>query len=72
MPAPLIEFPADDPERARRFWHGVLGGIDPEDAERVCRRGSAVGSQRALDRVDGAAAPVRVAAGRMAQTNGLP
>src|SRR5207247_1890692 len=25
MPAPLIEFPADDPDRARRFWHGVLG-----------------------------------------------
>jgi uncharacterized protein len=25
VPAPLIEFPADDPERARRFWHGVLG-----------------------------------------------
>ena len=23
--APLIEFPADDPDRARRFWHGVLG-----------------------------------------------
>lgn len=25
VPAPLIEFPADDPERARRFWRGVLG-----------------------------------------------
>jgi predicted enzyme related to lactoylglutathione lyase len=25
MPAPLIEFPADDAERARRFWQGVLG-----------------------------------------------
>jgi predicted enzyme related to lactoylglutathione lyase len=25
MPAPLIEFPADDSGRARRFWHGVLG-----------------------------------------------
>jgi predicted enzyme related to lactoylglutathione lyase len=25
MPAPLIEFPADDPDRALRFWHGVLG-----------------------------------------------
>jgi predicted enzyme related to lactoylglutathione lyase len=21
----LIEFPADDPERARRFWEGLLG-----------------------------------------------
>lgn len=25
MPAPLIEFPADDSGRARRFWHAVLG-----------------------------------------------
>lgn len=25
MRAPLIEFPADDPDRARRFWRGVLG-----------------------------------------------
>jgi predicted enzyme related to lactoylglutathione lyase len=28
MPAPpltLLEFPADDPERARRFWSGLLG-----------------------------------------------
>lgn len=25
MPKPLIEFPADDPERALRFWRGVLG-----------------------------------------------
>ena len=22
---PLIEFPADDPDRALRFWHGLLG-----------------------------------------------
>jgi uncharacterized protein len=25
VPAPLIEFPADDPDRARRFWAGLLG-----------------------------------------------
>jgi predicted enzyme related to lactoylglutathione lyase len=25
VPAPLIEFPADDPDRARRFWSEVLG-----------------------------------------------
>ena len=25
MPTPLIEFPADDLDRARRFWQGVLG-----------------------------------------------
>ncbi len=24
-PLTLIEFPADDPERARRFWEGLLG-----------------------------------------------
>ena len=24
MPQPLIEFPADDPERALRFWRGLL------------------------------------------------
>ena len=24
-PLPLIEFPADDPERARRFWAELLG-----------------------------------------------
>lgn len=24
MPVSLIEFPADDPERARRFWSGLL------------------------------------------------
>jgi predicted enzyme related to lactoylglutathione lyase len=32
--APLIEFPADDPERARRFWQGVLGAdLEPRPAE---------------------------------------
>jgi len=25
VPAPLIEFPADDPERARGFWQGLVG-----------------------------------------------
>jgi predicted enzyme related to lactoylglutathione lyase len=25
IPAVRIEFPADDPERARRFWTGLLG-----------------------------------------------
>ena len=25
MSAALIEFPADDPARARRFWEGLLG-----------------------------------------------
>lgn len=34
MPAPLVEFPADDPERARRFWHGVLGvELEPRPTE---------------------------------------
>jgi predicted enzyme related to lactoylglutathione lyase len=32
--APLIEFPADDPERARRFWGGVLGAeLAPRPSE---------------------------------------
>ena len=25
MPAPLIEFPADEPQRALAFWSGLLG-----------------------------------------------
>ncbi|MGA2011541.1 MAG: VOC family protein [Solirubrobacteraceae bacterium] len=30
----LIEFPADDPERARRFWSGLLGAeLDARSAE---------------------------------------
>jgi predicted enzyme related to lactoylglutathione lyase len=33
----LIEFPADDPERARRFWEGLL---DHRLEERVGREGS--------------------------------
>lgn len=37
MPAPLIEFPADDPDRARRFWRGVL---DAELAPRVPEAGA--------------------------------
>lgn len=32
MPAPLVEFPADDPERALSFWSGVLG-IDLAERE---------------------------------------
>ncbi len=27
VPLSLIEFPADDPERARRFWTGFLGVV---------------------------------------------
>ena len=34
MSTPLIEFPADDPERARRFWRGVLNAeLAPREAE---------------------------------------
>jgi predicted enzyme related to lactoylglutathione lyase len=34
VPAPLVEFPADDPERARRFWRGVLGvELPPREPE---------------------------------------
>ena len=34
MPVPLIEFPADDVDRARRFWRGVLGvELDPRPSQ---------------------------------------
>ena len=34
MPTPLIEFPADDTDRALRFWNGVLGAeLAPRPAE---------------------------------------
>jgi predicted enzyme related to lactoylglutathione lyase len=29
----LVEFPADDPERARRFWSGLLGAAFGERSE---------------------------------------
>lgn len=29
----LIEFPADEPERARRFWAGLLGAVLDERSE---------------------------------------
>ncbi|HKQ01551.1 MAG TPA: helix-turn-helix domain-containing protein, partial [Actinomycetes bacterium] len=34
------------------------GGLDPDEVQRIRRRGYVVGAQRALDRVDCAAAPV--------------
>jgi DNA-binding IclR family transcriptional regulator len=39
------------------------GGLDPDEAERVRRRGYAVGTQRALEGVECAAAPVRTGDG---------
>jgi predicted enzyme related to lactoylglutathione lyase len=34
VPAPLIEFPADEPDRALRFWQGVLGAeLEPRQAD---------------------------------------
>jgi len=34
VPVPLIEFPADDPERALRFWGGVLGAeLEPRPVD---------------------------------------
>jgi predicted enzyme related to lactoylglutathione lyase len=42
----LIEFPADDPDRARRFWSGLIGSeLDPRsegEGEGWQTRGSAV------------------------------
>jgi len=37
VPVPLIEFPADDPDRARRFWNGLL---DAELSARPAEAGS--------------------------------
>ena len=37
MPTPLIEFPADDAERARAFWQGVLG---VQLADRTAEKGA--------------------------------
>ena len=34
MPAPLVEFPADDPDRALRFWRELLGvDLSPRGAD---------------------------------------
>ena len=34
MPSPLVEFPADDPDRALRFWSAVLGvTLEPRPAD---------------------------------------
>jgi predicted enzyme related to lactoylglutathione lyase len=34
VPTPLIEFPADDAQRALRFWQGLLGAeLEPRPAE---------------------------------------
>jgi predicted enzyme related to lactoylglutathione lyase len=43
VPAPLIEFPADDSERALRFWNGLLG------AELTPRSGDAGAGWEAQD-----------------------
>jgi predicted enzyme related to lactoylglutathione lyase len=44
-PLALVEFPADDPERARRFWTGLLGAeLEPRasgEGEGWQSRGSA-------------------------------
>ncbi len=43
MPSPLIEFPADDSERALRFWRGVL---DLDLKERSPRAGAGWEAER--------------------------
>jgi predicted enzyme related to lactoylglutathione lyase len=62
MPLALIEFPADDPERARAFWTGLLGvELEPRAHEQgegwqsagspavgVHARGAGPGDTRAL------------------------
>ena len=72
VPLALIEFPADDPDRARRFWTGLLGvEIAPratgqgegwqssgEPALGIHHRGAGPGDTRALPyfEIDGAMA----------------
>jgi predicted enzyme related to lactoylglutathione lyase len=55
----LVEFPADDPERALRFWGGVLG-TEPEpraarEGEGWVARSPATGGDRGRDGGEGAA-----------------
>jgi predicted enzyme related to lactoylglutathione lyase len=38
VPRPLIEFPADEPDRALRFWRGVLG-VELEPRQEAAGRG---------------------------------
>ena len=51
-PPSLIEFPADDPERARRFWSGLLGASlddrseDEGDGWQTHDAGPAIGVHR--------------------------
>jgi DNA-binding IclR family transcriptional regulator len=61
-----------EPVAARRTPPGLVllaeraaagGGLDPDEVQRIRRRGYAVGAQRALDQVDCAAAPVRTSDG---------
>jgi predicted enzyme related to lactoylglutathione lyase len=47
-PFGLIEFPADDPERARRFWSGLLGVELTERAQAEGRGWQTHGSVPAL------------------------
>jgi predicted enzyme related to lactoylglutathione lyase len=56
----LVEFPADDPERALRFWGGVLG-VEPEpraagEGEGWVARFPAAGGDRGREDGGGAAA----------------
>jgi len=76
MPAPLVEFPADDSERALAFWRGVLGlelaGREPEQGSgwEVEADGLRLGvHERGRGPGDTASLPyLTVAAGEMAAT----
>jgi len=85
VPAPLIEFPADDSERALAFWRGVLGltllerepaagsGWEVEvDGLRlgVHERGRGPGDKAALPYFTVAAGGLPAALGRIAELGG--
>jgi hypothetical protein len=64
MPAPLVEFPADDAERTLRFWHGVLGSPSRHGPPRPDRGGrpsptSCTSASTSVDRVPTTPLPFR-------------
>jgi predicted enzyme related to lactoylglutathione lyase len=83
MPLALIEFPADDPDRARAFWTGLLGAdLEPRSEDQgegwqssgapalgIHARGAGPGDTRALPyfEIDG---PMGDALERVAELGG--
>jgi catechol 2,3-dioxygenase-like lactoylglutathione lyase family enzyme len=59
VPVPLIEFPADDPDRARRFWRGVLGAeLTPRPIQAGSSQAAALAAPSSLRTTAGTTAPL--------------